>query len=130
MAIIKSVRAMFHFILSEATDWRSRDEVSVHAVGDDDLQPGALLMAGTPATGPMVLHDGTAAAVTAVLCQGVAAGETARRTVLSRDAEVVGEDIVIAMGDGPATQAKVDALKPLLAPLGIIVRNSGTDAKV
>lgn len=128
MPIIQSVRPKFHFLLSEANDWRSRDEVEVEAAtGSDDLLAGSILQAGATAADPLVVR--TTGAAVGILCQSVKAGETAKRTIIARDAEVVGEDLVIASGDDAPTQAKVDALKPILAPLGIIVRDSGTDNK-
>lgn len=98
MAIIKSVRTMLNFLVSEANDWRSRDEVTFSAEGEtEDVPVATLVAAGLTAADPFVPWDGTGAAA-GILAQSVAAGEVVRRTIVSRDAEVCGEDLVLPVG--------------------------------
>ena len=122
MAIIKSVRTMFHFVVSEANDWRSRDEVDVAApanAGDPEssLPAATILAAGATAADPLVPWTGTGA-VKGILGQAVPQGETAKRTIIARDAEVCGEDLEHVFPNGVTLAGAVVAL----AAIGIIVR--------
>lgn len=114
MAVIKSVRSKFDFIVSEANDWRSRDQVIVDG-GADGILTGTLLVAGASDTDPAVAWAAGGTPI-GILCQSVAAGEQEKRTVLARDAEVVGADLELP--DAVDLKAVATALKPL----GIIVR--------
>lgn len=116
MAIIKSVHTAFNFLVSEANDWRSRDQREVAApAGEDDLPVATIMAAGATADAPLVPWTGTGNAF-GILCQAVPAGETERRTIITRDAEVVGADLELP---GSTTLAAATAA---LRPLGIIVR--------
>lgn len=118
MAIIKMQRPAFGFIVSEAVMWRSRDEVEVAAT--DTILPATLVQAGATEADAAVTWDGTAEPL-GILCQGVVVDEdgaavAVRRTIIARDAEVFGGDLVLPEG---IDFAEVTAA---LAPLGIIVR--------
>lgn len=123
MPVLKMNRPAFGFIVSESNDWRSRDEVLVST--DEDIRPASLLMAGATPADALVAWNGTADAV-GILCQGVqqpavddpTAEAVIKRTLLSRQAEVVGADLVLP--DGVELAAAIDAL----LPLGIIVRTN------
>jgi len=108
------------FLLTEANDWRSRDEVNVDASGGA-LEAGTILGRVT-ASGNFVRHapgaaDGSQNAV-AILMFGIGA-ETGERTVIARDAEVIASALI--HGDGATTQQQTDALTAL-AGAGIIAR--------
>lgn len=115
MAILKMEgAAMFNFVVSEANDWRSRDEVEVTNTGDEPMLAGTVLSAGSgdnPATG------WASGAALGILGQSLAAGETAKRTIIARDAEVNGH----MLAAGEATDAAVDTA---LSALGIVVRRN------
>ena len=116
--IIKMQRPAFGFIVSESTMWRSRDEVEVST--DVSILPATLLQAGLTAADPAVVWDGTAAVI-GILCQGVVVDEdgpavTVRRTILAREAEVFGGDLVL-----PEASDFNDVIAAL-KPLGIVVR--------
>ena len=116
MAVIQSVSLSFGFIVSEANDWRSRDEREVSADGlTEPVAAATLLRAGATAADPLLPWNG-AAPVVGILCQALGEDTIERRTVLARDAEVVGTDLVLP---GATTLAAAAAA---LLPLGIIVR--------
>lgn len=118
MAIIKSVHTMLNFLVSEANDWRSRDEVTFSADGEtEDVPVATLVAAGATASDPFVPWSGTGAAV-GILAQSVAAGEVVQRTIVSRDAEVCGEDLVLPDG------VTIAQAKTALAATRIIVRQN------
>ena len=114
--IIKSVRSMLNFLVSEANDWRSRDEVTFSAEGlTEDVPVATLVQKGATADDPYVPWDGSGDA-DGILAQAVKAGEEVQRTIISRDAEVVGEDL--ALPDGVDVEEAAAALRGV----GIIVR--------
>lgn len=82
------------FLISEANDWRSRDEVTVTATGAA-LDAGTVLGKIT-STGKYVLHDNAAVDgsenAAAILLTSIGA-EEATRTIIARDAEVNGLEI-------------------------------------
>lgn len=108
------------FLISEANNHRSRDEVIVDATGGA-LEAGTILGQVT-ASGKFVRHD--AAAVdgseteAGVLLLGIGAVEEAR-AVISRDAEVQSDYLTYEAG---ADAAQITASNAALATLGIIVR--------
>ena len=118
MAIMKMEGGpKFGFLVSEANDWRSRDEVEVdNSAGTEPLLAGSLLAAGATATDPAVAW--ASGATTGILAQTVPAGETAKRTIISREAEVNGAMLVVP--DGSTLAAATTAL----ADLQIIVRTN------
>lgn len=115
---------MLGFLLSEANDWRSRDQFEVdNEGGTEDMLAGTLLKAGATAADPHVAWDGTGD-VTGILAQTLAAGAADRRTVITRQAEVKYPDLKL-----PAGTDEQEAYAALL-PLGIIVRwNEGLKLK-
>lgn len=118
MAIIKMQRPAFGFIVSEATMWRSRDEIEVSAT--ETILPATLVQAAAVAGDPAVVWDGTADPI-GILCQGVVVDEdgpavAVRRVIIAREAEVFGGDLVLPDGVDFAD------VMAALAPLGIIVR--------
>lgn len=125
MAIIKSVHTMLNFLISEANDWRSRDEVTFSADGlTEDVPVGTLVAAGATANDPLVPWSGTGAAV-GILAQSVTMDTIVQRTIIARDAEVVGEDLALP---GATTIA---AAATALSGTGIVVRiNRGNHVDV
>ena len=108
------------FLLTEANDWRSRDEVVVDGSGGA-LDAGTILGRVT-ASGKFVRHapgasDGSQNAV-AVLMFGIGE-EEAPRTVIARDAEVIANMLIHS--DGATAQQQTDALEALKGS-GIIAR--------
>lgn len=104
MAIIKSVRTTAHWLVSEATLWRSRDQVMVAAPEDQNnpegvLMNGTILAAGATASDPHVPWTGTGA-ISGILFQSLGQGQTEKRTIIAREAEVVGEDIALYLPSG------------------------------
>lgn len=108
------------FIISEANNHRSRDEVTVDA-SSGALEPGTILGIVT-ATGNYVRHDAGASDGSqneaGILFEGIGA-ETAARTAIRRDAEVHRDLLVYEAG---ADAAQITASNTALAVLGIIVR--------
>lgn len=114
MAILKSNKRAFGFLLSEANDYRSRDQIAVDftAVTDDLVPAGTLLTAGATATAPHVVWDGATGDPSAILALTVEGGMAHDKvTVISRDAVVIGAELF------PET---FDTAK--LEELGIVVR--------
>ncbi len=111
MAPIVMKPRKFGFIASCANGNRSFATGNVAGA----IQPGTMIRdnAGT--------WQAIAAAETpeAILCEGVLAGETAARTLLIRDAEVVKDELTYPAG---ATPAQITAINAALAALGIITR--------
>lgn len=118
MTILKMEGAMmFNFLLSEANDWRSRDQIEVdNSDGEEPLLAGSLLAAGATSADPAVAW--ASGASIGILGQTVAAGETGRRTVITRDAEVRGPGLVVP---DASTLALVSAA---LLARGIVVRTN------
>lgn len=108
------------FMLSEANGMRSREEVTVTVAGAVALPSGTVL-GQIAATGKYIKHDnalandagGAATAVLLYACDGV--NGDYKRTVIARDAEVIGN----RLNGGAALHSTV---KTDLAAVGIIVR--------
>ena len=126
MAILKMLVQNFGFLVSEANDWRSRDQVEVDADGEEGgyLAPGSLLVAGTTAADPMVEWDGAATTVGGILATGVALAPASvvRATAITRQAEVKGRDLLL--NGEKLTDAQLATATTALRALGIIVRTN------
>lgn len=126
MAILTEGTRNLEFLVSEANDWRSRDEVTVTVPATTTLAAGTILGKIT-ATGKFVRHNAALATgaedETAVLgfnlvnSTGGAVDYSA--TVIARDAEVNGSDLTYEVG---ADGAQIIVSNAALAALGIIVR--------
>lgn len=126
MPILTEGSRKAEFMLSEANDWRSRDEGSVTIPANTTLESGTVLGRLT-ATGVFVRHN--AAAVTgaedesgllfAPLTNTTDAAITVPATIVARDAEVIGAHLTYEVG---ADAAQILASNTALAALGIIVR--------
>lgn len=135
MAILEQdLRTTAHYLVSESNGFRSRDQVTI-AAGAGHLKAGAVLgkltatdeyvpfdprdVPGDGEDPPTAQTDGRQTAA-AILYEGVDASVTAaRRTVTSRDAEVVGD--ALQWLDGLTDNQKTAALASL-ADAGIIAR--------
>lgn len=120
MSVIKEGRRTAAFLVSEAEDYRSRDEVTVDATSGA-LEAGTILGQVT-ATKKFVRHDAAASdgseTEAAVLYQGIGA-EEAQRTIISRAAQVHGSELTYEDG---ADESQITTSNDALASLGIIVR--------
>jgi len=126
MAILTEGTRDMEFLVSEANDWRSRDEVTVTVPANTTFDAGTV-MGKLTASGKFVRHNAALATgaenETAVLgfnvvnSTGSAADYTA--TVVARDAEVNGSDLTYEAG---ADGAQIITSNAALAALGIIVR--------
>lgn len=111
------------FLISEANDWRSRDEAVVDASGGA-LKSGTVLGQVT-ATGKYVAHapgaaDGSEGAAAILLLS--TEEEEAKYTIIARDAEVNGDKLVYADG---ISDGDKDSANAALADAGIVVRTKG-----
>ena len=120
MAAITMANREAGFIESEANGWRSRDVVTVTATAGA-LGAGTILGKIT-ATGKYIQHDDAAVdgseTAAAILLADIAAVED-DVTVIIRDAEVAGDDLVY---ETSATGAEIIEADAELAAVGIIVR--------
>lgn len=116
MAILTDAPHTGEYIVSEANGFRSREEVTVDAT------------VGAMAAGTVLVKSGenyvAAAGVNAeaILYEGIAAGETAKRTITARDSEVNLASLTFA--DGIAEADKTAAIAAL-AVNGIVTRKEG-----
>lgn len=112
MPILHKGRDTAHFMVSEATPGHlSREQIEITG----------------PAYAGQVLSDQTTTSglelATCILWENIADGETAKRTVIARNAEVVGAALIYgASPDVAPTQAAVTAAHAALAAVGIVVR--------
>lgn len=124
MAILKMVVQNFGFLVSEANDWRSRDQVDIDADGAEGeyMPSGTLLAAGATAADPLVEWDGIATTVSGILATGVnlAPAAVVRATAITRQAEVIGRELLLA-GE-KLTDAQLAIATTALRAQGIIVR--------
>ncbi|MEL6101308.1 MAG: head decoration protein [Pseudomonadota bacterium] len=108
------------FLISEANGFRSRAEVTVNAT-TAALEPGTVLGMIT-SSGNYIRHDSGlsngAQNVAGILMIAIGA-EGANRTVIVRDAEVAGADLIYEDG---ANASQITAANAALAALGIVVR--------
>lgn len=108
--ILRQGRDTAHFMVSEALGYRSRDEIMLTGPA----------LAGQVLTNQTTLDGRTLA--TCILWENLADGVTAKRTVLARDAEVVGAALLLNATGAAPTQAAVATAHTALAAVGIIVR--------
>ena len=104
----------FSFIVSESNGYLSRDEVTITTASADWAAGTVLTLVG----GDYRVYDGdsTVAAekdAVGILCEAIGTGETAKRTIINKDAEVSEADLVTTTATGLAAS---------LADLGIKVR--------
>lgn len=126
MAILTEGARKAEFLVSEANDWRSRDQVTVTVPANTTFAPGTVLGKLT-ASGKFVRHnaglDTGAEDESGILFHGVTNdGESAAdfdATIVARDAEVNGSDLIYEDG---ADGTQETASNAALAALGIIVR--------
>lgn len=108
------------FLISEANDYRSRDQVTVDATGGA-LETGTVLGKVT-ASGKFVRHDAGAAdgseTEAGILFYSQGAVEQPA-TIIARDAEVHQSELTYEAG---ADQNQIDASNAALAAIGIVVR--------
>lgn len=110
-------------IVSEATMWRSRDEVLV-AIDADGVKSGTLLKAGATAADPLVPIAAVGDTPVAVMLNDhyrddPAVAQAQKCTVLARDCELRGNGLI--MPDGANNDQKI-ALGAKLATAGVVVR--------
>lgn len=126
MAILTEGTRNMEFLVSEANDWRSRDEVTVTVPANTTFAAGTILGKLT-ASGKFVRHnaglDTGAEDETAVLgfklVNGTGSAVDYSATVVARDSEVNGSDLTYEAG---ADGAQITTSNAALAALGIIVR--------
>jgi hypothetical protein len=104
----------FSFIVSESNGYLSRDEVTI-TTADADWDAGTVLAL---VSGDYKVYEGDstvsgANTAVAILCEAIGSGETAKRTVINKDAEVSEADLTTTDATGLAAS---------LADLGIKVR--------
>lgn len=104
----------FSFIVSESNGYLSRDEVTI-TTADADWSAGTVLAL---VAGDYKVYDGASTVAgaddaVAILCEAIGTGETAKRTVINKDAEVSEADLNTTNATGLAAS---------LATLGIKVR--------
>lgn len=104
----------FSFIVSESNGYLSRDEVTI-TTADADWPAGTVL---TLVGGDYKVYEGDSAVdaekdAVGILCEAIGSGETAKRTIINKDAEV-------SLADLNTTEAT--GLAASLADLGIKVR--------
>ena len=126
MTILTEGARKAEFMISEANDWRSRDEVTVTVPANTTLEAGTVLGEIT-SSGKFVRHaagasDGSeseAGILFANLVNGTGSAVDFEATNLARDAEVRGSDLTYEDG---ADAAQITTSNAALAALGIIVR--------
>lgn len=126
MTILTEGARKAEFMISEANDWRSRDEITVTVPANTTLEAGTVLGKIT-SSGKFVRHaagasDGSedeAGILFANLVNDTGSAVDFEATNLSRDAEVRGSDLTYEDG---ADAAQVTTSNAALAALGIIVR--------
>lgn len=126
MAILTEGTRNMEFLVSEANDWRSRDEVTVTVPANTTFAAGTILGKLT-ASGKFVRHNAGLATgaedETAVLgfklVNGTGSAVDYSATVVARDSEVNGSDLTYEAG---ADGAQITTSNAALAALGIIVR--------
>lgn len=114
MTTYTDVKRKAGFIVSEANGYRSRDEVTI-TTADADWVAGTVLAS---VGGDYKVYEGDstvsgAATAVGILYEGIGSGESGKRTIVNRDAEVVLDDLVTTDATGLAAS---------LATLGIKVR--------
>lgn len=112
------------WLISEANYWRSRDEVVIAA--SQTLVTGAVLGRVTAndefvELNPAAVDGSEVAAAILIHPATTAAGETVKRAVVARDAEVVDDLLVFAAGVDATERAAAVAE---LAALGIVARSA------
>ena len=122
MAILEEFRGTAGFLVSEANNmYRSREEEIVNATGAA-LLPGTI-MGKVTGSGEYVRHNAGASngsqTEAGILFEAIAEGEVQKRTLVVRDAEVVGAHLTYEDG---ADAAQITATNAALKALGIIVR--------
>lgn len=125
MAILTQGRLNAAFLISEANDWRSRDEVTV-TVADGGYEAGTILGKIT-ATGKYVRHaagasDGSQTEAGILLmaqANDTGSAADAQATIIARDAEVEGDELTYEVG---ADAAQITTSNAALAAIGIVVR--------
>lgn len=126
MAILTEGARKAEFLVSEANDWRSRDEGIVTVPADTTYEAGTVLGKIT-ASGKFVRHaagasDGSeneAGILFANLVNDTGSAVDFDATSIARDAEVNGSDLTYEVG---ADAAQITTSNAALAALGIIVR--------
>jgi len=111
------------FIVSEANDWRSRDEVILTVGADQTVIVGTVLGKIT-ASGKYIPQlaaavDGSETPAAILYADASGNSEDLEVTVVARDSEVNGSDLI---HDPAANAAAVTAANAALAAAGIIVR--------
>jgi len=104
----------FSFIVSESNGYLSRDEVTI-TTADADWPAGTVLAL---VAGDYKVYEGDSTVsgaddAVAILCEAIGSGETAKRTIINKDAEVSLADLTTTDATGLAAS---------LATLGIKVR--------
>lgn len=126
MAILTEGARAAEYLVSEANDWRSRDEVTVTVPANTTFAPGTILGKLT-ASGKFVRHNAALATgaedesgilmFEAINDTGSAIDVT--RTITARDAEVDGAKLTYEDG---ADAPQIATSNAALAALGIVVR--------
>lgn len=102
----------FSFIVSESNGYLSRDEVTI-TTADADWPAGTVLAL---VSGDYKVYQGNSTVAGAddavgILCEAIASGETAKRTIINKDAEVSEADLVTTNATGLAASLKVLGIK-------------------
>lgn len=121
MTILTEGNRKAEFLVSEANDYRARDEATVTVATGGDV--AGTVLGKITATGKFVRHDagagdGSEVAVAVLFANHTTAGDTTA-TIIARDAEVNGEKLTYAVG---ADAAAITATNAALASVGIVVR--------
>ena len=104
----------FSFIVSESNGYLSRDEVTITTADAD--WPGGTVLAVVSGDYKVYEGDSTVSGANdavGILCEAIGTGETAKRTIINKDAEVTLADLNVTEDTGLAAS---------LATLGIKVR--------
>lgn len=121
MTILVDGKHTAEFIVSEASGYRSRQEVTV-TVPSGGLEAGTIVGKIT-ATGKYVRHAAGASngseTEAGILFAGFTETGDTNATIIARDAEVVGSDLTYEDG---ADAAQITASNDALAAIGLIVR--------
>lgn len=128
MAILTEGARKAEFLVSEANDWRSRDEVIVTVPANTTYEAGTVLGKIT-ASDKFVRHNASASPADgseaeagilfANLVNDTGSAVDFDATSIARDAEVNGSDLTYEVG---ADAAQITTSNAALAALGIIVR--------
>lgn len=101
----------FSFIVSESNGYLSRDKVTI-TTADADWAAGTVLAL---VSGDYKVYNGAgagdAAVAVGILCEAIGSGETGKRTIVNKDAEVSKADLTTTDATGLAASLKTLGIK-------------------